>query len=168
MTWFGWVARDVKEEGNRAFNEKEPEKAVALYSEGLEQLVGSAQREKRATLLSNRSAAYAALHRWEEALRDADEAVEYAPDWAKPWARKGRAHYSRREFQKAASAYAKGCEVALKSADEAKKRHESEVAAIKKQAQQQSEEYERLLHEVAALKSQLEDYELVFDKSKKS
>lgn len=167
-SWLSWNRRDLKEEGNKAFNEKEPEKAIALYSEGLEHLVGSAQREKRATLLSNRSAAYAALQRWDDALRDADEAVGLAPAWAKPYARKGKAHYSRREYQKAASAYAKGCEAAIKAFEDEKKRHENEIGALKRQAATQSEEYERILREVSNLRSQLEDYELLFDKSKNS
>lgn len=165
MTWFGW-RRDLKEEGNKAFNDKEPDKAIALYSEALEQLVGSAQREKRATLLSNRSAAYLASQRWEDALRDADEAVSLTPDWPKPYARKGRAHFSRREYHKAATAYARGLDTALKAADEAKQKHDAELEALKRQAQQQSAEYARLLNEVASLRSQLEDYELLFEKSK--
>lgn len=165
----GWHrSRDVKEEGNKAFAERDLEKAVALYSEGLAQLVGSTQREKRATLLSNRSAAQASLQNWDEALSDANEAIQLAPAWSKPYARKGKAHFSRREYQQAAIAYAKGCEAAMKSADEAEERHQKELTAIKNQAQTQSEEYQRLLDRVASLESQLADYELVFDKSKNS
>lgn len=168
VSWLGFQPRDIKEEGNEAFKEKRPDAAIELYSEGLEQLVGTAQAEKRATLLSNRSAAYGLLQRWDEALSDAEEACRLAPARPKGWARKGKAHYSRREMQKAANAYARGLEAALRASDDAQRHHDAELAALKSQARTQSEEYERLLRENAALKSQLEDYELFFDKNKRS
>ncbi len=40
---------------------------------------------------SNRSAAYAALKRWDEALRDGRRAVQLKPGWAKGHARLGAA-----------------------------------------------------------------------------
>lgn len=56
-----WFRRpEPKELGNEAFKTKDLETAVAHYSTGLERTQGTAQRDERAKLLANRSAARAA------------------------------------------------------------------------------------------------------------
>mmetsp|Transcript_10753 Transcript_10753/g.35621 ORF Transcript_10753/g.35621 Transcript_10753/m.35621 type:complete len:169 (+) Transcript_10753:99-605(+) len=167
MPWFFGAKKTKRELGNEHFKQKDMDAAIMFYSEGLSQLVGSSQAAERATLLSNRSAAFASLERWHDALADADEAVSLRPDYAKAWARKGKAHLSIKDFPKAAAAYAKGLEVALKQLDDEDQRHTHEIDAVKSQAGGTSDEYKRLLAENASLKQQLEDYLLMFDKTKR-
>mmetsp|Transcript_16756 Transcript_16756/g.25180 ORF Transcript_16756/g.25180 Transcript_16756/m.25180 type:complete len:171 (-) Transcript_16756:114-626(-) len=169
MDWIGRAFKrsDPREIGNEAFKNKDLDQAVASYSEGLEQLVGTDQKEQRATLLSNRSAAYASMEKWSEALADADEAIALNSNWSKAWARKGKAHWGLREFKKAASAYARGLELELRHSNEAENRHKAELEVIQKQAQHQAEEYQRLLQENAALQVQLDDYLCMFNKEKR-
>lgn len=42
-------------------------------------------------LYSNRSACYASLRDFDNALKDAEKTTEIKPDWSKGWARKGAA-----------------------------------------------------------------------------
>lgn len=42
---------------------------------------------------SNRSAAHAAMKRWDEALRDGKRAVQLKPSWAKGFVRVGGAYF---------------------------------------------------------------------------
>jgi len=79
----------------------------------------------------------------------------------------GKALFALKQFRKAALAYAKGLEVAVKNAEAADAAHARELEAVKKQAETQGSEYLRLLEENATLKRQLEDYELMFGDKKK-
>jgi hypothetical protein len=63
------VARRLLELGNQAVDAGSFKEAVAQYTRGLEG--GDISRDTRATLLSNRSAAYGHLQKWENALGDA-------------------------------------------------------------------------------------------------
>ena len=74
-----------KDEGNVAQQAGKHADAAALYSKA----IGCDPRE--AAYFSNRSAAYAALRRFSDALADADEAVRLKPDWAKTQMRRGAA-----------------------------------------------------------------------------
>ncbi|XP_047940883.1 malonyl-coenzyme:anthocyanin 5-O-glucoside-6'''-O-malonyltransferase-like [Salvia hispanica] len=62
-------------------------------------------------LYSNRSAAYACLHQFIEALSHAEKTVELKPDWAKGYSRLGAAHMGLRRYADAASAYKKGLQI---------------------------------------------------------
>ena len=64
---------------------------------------------------SNRSAAYAALHKWEEALEDANSAIKLKPDWAKAYTRKGLALYNLNRAEDALTAYKKAAALDPKS-----------------------------------------------------
>ena len=59
-------------------------------------------------LYSNRSAALASLHRYQEALEDAKRVTELKPEWAKGWSRLGAARYGLREWDDAVAAYTEG------------------------------------------------------------
>jgi hypothetical protein len=63
------IARRLLELGNQAVDAGSFKEAVAQYTRGLEG--GDTSRDTRATLLSNRSAAYGHLQKWEHALVDA-------------------------------------------------------------------------------------------------
>lgn len=56
-------------------------------------------------LFSNRSAAYAALRRFEEALQDALQCIKLKPDWPKGYARQGHALFHLERWSEAKDAY---------------------------------------------------------------
>jgi tetratricopeptide (TPR) repeat protein len=59
-------------------------------------------------LYSNRSAAYAAIFEWNNALADATKCVEIAPQWGKGYYRQGAAHEGMMKFPAALTAYEAG------------------------------------------------------------
>lgn len=74
-----------QEKGNQAYLQGDFDRAVVLYSRGLE------SESHNAILLSNRAAAYISLHRSEEALQDAVRAIECDPAYYKAYFRKADA-----------------------------------------------------------------------------
>ena len=71
-------------------------------------------------LYSNRSAAYARLHQYSEALADAEKAVKLKPDWSRGYYRLGAAHLGLGQIDEAVTAYKKGldfdpCDEGLKA-----------------------------------------------------
>lgn len=68
---------DFKERGNEAYQARNFNEAVALYTEGIE------NEPTNAILYSNRSAAYLNLEDYEKARRDADMCIELDPKWSK-------------------------------------------------------------------------------------
>ncbi|KAL2490055.1 Hsp70-Hsp90 organizing protein 1 [Forsythia ovata] len=62
-------------------------------------------------LFSNRSAAYASLNKFSDALSDAQKTVELKPDWSKGYSRLGAAHMGLHSYNDAVSAYKKGLEI---------------------------------------------------------
>lgn len=159
-SWF--KGPDAKELGNDAFKEKDMVEAIYHYSNGLDQCQGTAQAPERMKLLANRSAALVSIEQYKEALADAEECCRIAPEWPKGWARKGKALTCLGKHKLAASAYARGLEASLKSADSASERHEKDMEALKRQADSASDMYLKLLDENQALKAQLADYECMF------
>ena len=79
--FFGWVcclqADEFKAKGNAALQAGKAEEAVAFYTQGIE--VDASNH----VLFSNRSAAYAKLENYAEALNDAEKTVSLKPDWPK-------------------------------------------------------------------------------------
>ena len=74
----------MRKEGNTSFESGKFAHAAQTYSAALK-ATPKAARETRwyAELLSNRSAAYAKLERYDVALNDADKCAKLAPDWPK-------------------------------------------------------------------------------------
>ncbi|MDG2774712.1 tetratricopeptide repeat protein, partial [Vibrio parahaemolyticus] len=62
-------------------------------------------------LYSNRSAAYASLKNYADALADAKKTVELKPDWSKGYSRLGAAHLGLSQYGDAVSAYEKGLKI---------------------------------------------------------
>ena len=90
----------------QAFRDQDFEAAAALYSRALE----LADAETSKTLLSNRSAAYAASGNFRAALDDATRCEELAPAWPKSLFRRGVALRGLKRFDMAISAFAQGQE----------------------------------------------------------
>lgn len=76
---------ELKNKGNAALSSGKTEEAIDFYTQGIA-LDSSSQ-----LLYSNRSAAYCKLGKYDEALKDAEEAIRLKPDWAKGHSRKGAA-----------------------------------------------------------------------------
>ncbi|KAL0575543.1 hypothetical protein V5O48_006417 [Marasmius crinis-equi] len=100
----------LKDDGNSNFKLNNLEVAVQRYTEALE-VIGSKEEEGkggniRATLLSNRAttlvkAATTQLHRYEDALADADTSIELVPNSFKALRTRARIHLALDNFEKA-------------------------------------------------------------------
>ena len=99
------LADAAKARGNAAFASKEYGRAAAAYTVALRFDRGNA------VLLSNRSAALAALGKYAEALEDAERSVRAAPNWGKGHARRGAALIGLGQAGEAEKAYAAGLAV---------------------------------------------------------
>lgn len=98
-------ADDYKAQGNAAFSAKDFPAAITAFTEAIK-LDGNNH-----ILWSNRSAAYASLRKYQEALDDAKKCVSLKPDWAKGYQRLGAAHHGLRDYEEACDAYDKGLQI---------------------------------------------------------
>ncbi|CAL5222224.1 g4557 [Coccomyxa viridis] len=94
-----------KANGNAAFAAGNHEEAIKHFTEGI------AVDPSNHVLYSNRSASYASLQQYEEALTDAEKVVELKPDWPKGYSRLGAAAIGLGDTEQAKAAYEKGLEV---------------------------------------------------------
>lgn len=117
------VDADIKEkaeafklEGNRAMARKDYDEAISKYTEALNLI------PNHAVFLSNRAAAYSSIKKHEEAIRDADAAIESDKTYAKAYSRKGLALYALGDAEGAMKAYGEGLKVEGSSPSDAMKR----------------------------------------------
>ncbi|KAF8692985.1 hypothetical protein HU200_039353 [Digitaria exilis] len=96
------MADEAKAKGNAAFSAGRFEEAARHFSDAIALAPGNH------VLYSNRSAALASLHRYSDALADAQKTVELKPDWAKGYSRLGAAHLGLGDAASAVAAYEKG------------------------------------------------------------
>jgi tetratricopeptide (TPR) repeat protein len=96
------AAAAAKAKGNAALSAKNFEEAVAAYTEA----IGHDGTDK--VFYSNRSAAYASMGKWEEALADGQKCVELEPSFAKGYGRAGAALHGQGKYQEAVDIYSKG------------------------------------------------------------
>jgi stress-induced-phosphoprotein 1 len=99
------TADEWKQKGNDALREEKFKVAVECYSKGLD------IDEHNHVLYSNRSAAYAKLEQYEDALKDAESAIELKPEWSKGYSRMGYALSKLGRFDDAKKAYQEGLKV---------------------------------------------------------
>ncbi|XP_010933724.1 hsp70-Hsp90 organizing protein 1 [Elaeis guineensis] len=99
------MADEAKAKGNVAFSAGRFEEAIRHFSEAI------VLAPTNHVLYSNRSAAYASLHRYAEALADARKTVELKPDWSKGYSRLGASHLGLGSADEAVAAYEKGLEL---------------------------------------------------------
>ncbi|KAJ0048056.1 hypothetical protein Pint_15937 [Pistacia integerrima] len=99
------MAEEAKAKGNAAFSAGDHEAAVRHFSDAI------ALAPSNHVLYSNRSAAYASLNNFAEALADAKKTVELKPDWPKGYSRLGAAYVGSHNYGDAISAYKKGLEI---------------------------------------------------------
>ncbi|XP_066322296.1 hsp70-Hsp90 organizing protein-like [Miscanthus floridulus] len=96
------MADEAKAKGNAAFSAGRFEEAARHFTDAIALAPGNH------VLYSNRSAALASLHRYSDALADAQKTVELKPDWAKGYSRLGAAHLGLGDAGSAVAAYEKG------------------------------------------------------------
>lgn len=99
------MADEAKAKGNAAFSSGDFAAAIRHFSDAI------ALSPDNHVLYSNRSAAYASLQKYTEALADAKKTVELKPDWSKGYSRLGAAHLGLSQYDDAVSAYKKGLEI---------------------------------------------------------
>ncbi len=97
--------KSPKEKANEYFTEGKYDDAIIIYSELIE------LEPENYMVLSNRSAAYIKLERWNDALNDAVLSTKLKPDWGKAWGRLGAALYGHDKLDEALVAYNKANEL---------------------------------------------------------
>jgi stress-induced-phosphoprotein 1 len=95
----------LKEKANEYYVEYKYNESVDIYSQLLE------WEPENYMVLSNRSAAYIKLEKWNEALNDAVMSTKLKPDWGKAWGRLGAALYGQDKLDEALVAYNKANEL---------------------------------------------------------
>lgn len=128
-------ADDFKNQGNEAFKNKDYDKAIELYSKAIE------LDPKKEVYYSNRSGAFAAANKLEEALKDAEECLKVNPGFAKGYSRKGYALEMLGREEDAAEAYDSGLKV-----DPNNKELQDKKAAISQRSDQSMGDFMNLLN----------------------
>lgn len=117
-------AEEFKAQGNEAFKQKKFPEAIEHFSKAI-----AASETPNHVLYSNRSACYASLQQYSNALSDAKECVKINPSWAKGYNRVAAAEFGLGDYDAAIEAYKKALEIeptnsmaqeGLKQANEAK------------------------------------------------
>ncbi|CAO1638470.1 unnamed protein product [Sympodiomycopsis kandeliae] len=101
---------ELKAKGNAEFAAKRYEEAIKHYSDAIAAVSGEADAPH--VLHSNRSACYAGLRQWDQALQDADKTIELNPSFAKGYGRKGGALHGARKFDESIAAFEQGLKIA--------------------------------------------------------
>ena len=96
---------EKKDQANQCFRDGNYEQAIKLYNEILE------TDENNYSILSNRSAAYIKLNKYDIALNDAINATKLKPDCGKIWGRLGASLYGLYKFDESLVAYNKANEL---------------------------------------------------------
>jgi len=96
---------DKKEEANNLFKGGKFEQAIEIYNEILE------TDPENYLVLSNRSATYIKLGKFDEALIDAVKCTKMKPEWGKAWGRLGGALHGQGKYDDALVAYNKANEL---------------------------------------------------------
>ncbi|KAG5513636.1 hypothetical protein PMAC_000674 [Pneumocystis sp. 'macacae'] len=99
------MSEEIRKEANSLFSAKKYEEAIKMYTEAI------VLEPENHVLYSNRSACYASLKNFDEALKDALKCIEINPSWAKGWSRKGAALHGKGDLEESKSAYEKGLEL---------------------------------------------------------
>ena len=95
-------AQELKQQGNKYFNEKEWDEAIKYYTLAID------IHPQESTYYSNRSVCYLQLELFTEALHDAVVAQTLNPTWSKAYYRIAMSRYELKKFQLAALAAYQG------------------------------------------------------------
>jgi len=100
------LALAAKDRGNVDFKASRFHEAIDHFSEAIE------LDPTDHVFFSNRSACYASIAQYNEALQDSTECVRLRPDWPKGYSRKGLAEFCLEMYQEAAETYKAGLKFA--------------------------------------------------------
>jgi len=134
-------ADDHRQKGNALFREGLFEEALDLYTRAVNALKDDVKA------LSNRSACWASMAKFKEALFDAEMAISYDPNWPKLWGRKGLAHFYLKQFDEAVAAYSKQADMDPENFEAKKNVGRSEVAGGNMQRIKEKEKAQKLANE---------------------
>lgn len=95
-------AAAAKKVGNGFYSKGEYDKAIVEYTKAI------GLYDKDHSYFSNRSACYAEIGKYEEALADGKKCVELKPDWAKGYGRVGLALFKLGKVDEAKKSYEDG------------------------------------------------------------
>eukprot|EP01104_Vermistella_antarctica_P008444 TRINITY_DN2108_c1_g1_i1.p1 TRINITY_DN2108_c1_g1~~TRINITY_DN2108_c1_g1_i1.p1 ORF type:complete len:555 (-),score=195.52 TRINITY_DN2108_c1_g1_i1:1320-2984(-) len=98
-------AAEFKAQGNAALAKGEFEEAVKCYTQAIE------ADDSNHVFFSNRSAAYASLNKFEEALADGQKTIDLNPSFIKGYSRKGLALFRLERLEEAQQAYEDGLKI---------------------------------------------------------
>ncbi|AAZ11407.1 stress-induced protein sti1, putative [Trypanosoma equiperdum] len=98
-------ATELKNKGNQEFSSGRYREAAEFFSQAIN------LDPSNHVLYSNRSACFASLHQYAQALSDAEKCVSLKPDWVKGYVRHGAALHGLRRYDEAAAVYKKGLTV---------------------------------------------------------
>jgi len=98
------LAEKEKDLGNAALGKNDMEGAITHYSKAIE------LDPSNHVMYSNRSAAYTKMKKYDEAVKDADKAIQISPGWARGYSRKGTALCYNGDFEKAKETFMQGLE----------------------------------------------------------
>ncbi|CAF0835783.1 unnamed protein product [Didymodactylos carnosus] len=93
---------ELKTKANTAFQAGKNEEAAKYYTEAIQ------LDDKNHVLYSNRSAAYAKMNKYEDALKDAEQCIALKPDFVKGYSRKGASLSYLKRHDDAIKAYEEG------------------------------------------------------------
>mmetsp|Transcript_83047 Transcript_83047/g.164721 ORF Transcript_83047/g.164721 Transcript_83047/m.164721 type:complete len:504 (-) Transcript_83047:4-1515(-) len=96
------MVQELKSRADESFRARDWEAATDFYTQALSHAPTDAR------ILSNRSATRIEMAHYQDALDDALQAAEVAPEWAKPFFRQGVALRALRRYDMALSAFAEG------------------------------------------------------------
>lgn len=95
-------AKEISAKAKEAFGKKDYPTAIKYYTEAI------AADPTDHIFFSNRSACYANLEKYEDALEDANKCIELKPDFARGYGRKGLAEFYLDKFEEAKKTYEQG------------------------------------------------------------
>lgn len=84
------LAQSFKEEGNDRFASGHNDEAKELYTKAISMLPGAEDNKLKATLLSNRAAAFLNLEKYSDCVQDCKKALNLDPTYLKVYVRKAR------------------------------------------------------------------------------
>ncbi|AQZ10255.1 SGT2 (YOR007C) [Zygosaccharomyces parabailii] len=109
-------AEHLKLEGNKAMAGKNYELAIEKYSAAISVL------PTNAVYFANRAAAYSSLKDYDEAVKDAESAIQVDPSYSKGYSRLGYAKFAQGKSEEALEAYKKALDIEGDSATDIMKR----------------------------------------------
>lgn len=99
------TAKELKDEGNEFFKQKNYDKAIELYTQAI------SLEPNDHVLYSNRSACYINQGNFQKALEDGDKCVALNAGWWKGYHKQGLAYFGLEDYEKAIEKYNKGLEL---------------------------------------------------------